>query len=608
MHRETLIVLGVLIGVAVLFVSNRVRSDLVAVMALLVLMLSGVLTVPESLAGFADPVVMVIIAMFIISEALVHTGIAQQIGELVLKTGGGSETRLIAVLMLAVGGVGAFMSSTAAVAIFIPITLSVVDKAGLNRKRLLMPLSVAALISGMMTLIATAPNLVVANALSDAGFEPLGFFSFSPFGITILLVGLVFMLLAGRKMLARERRNQTKRKGHTIRELMASYGLGGNITRLRVRPDSSLIDRSVARMQIGRTFGLHLAGFGKGPAGQRNYLQAAPETVFDAGDTLMVVGDPDQARKLSVRHSLDVLPTPMEGRRRKKFLQAVGIAEVMLAPDTKFTGKTLEEIQFRSRYNATVLAIRRRGKPLTEDLAKTPLDFGDALLVNAGWPDILSLRDEREHFVVLTIPEEFRDVRPASKRSKIAIAIIGAMVAAMVFGLLPTVTAAMLAAVLLIGAGCVKLESVYQVIDWKSVVLIAGILPLATALTKSGVSHLISVWLVSALDPLGSLGMLAVVFMVTAVTGLFISNTATAVLIAPIAINAAQASGVSPHAFAMTVAIACSAAYVTPVSSPVNMLVREPGGYTFMDFVKVGLPLQLLTLVTTVVLAWVIYF
>ena len=608
MNTEMLIVLGVLIGVAVLFVSNRVRSDLVAVMALLTLMLTGVLTVPESLAGFADPVVMIIIAMFIISEALVHTGIAQQIGELVLKTGGGSEARLIAVLMVAVGGVGAFMSSTAAVAIFIPIALSVADKAGLNRKRLLMPLSVAALISGMTTLIATVPNLVVANALRAAGLEPLAFFSFSPFGITVLLVSLVFMLLAGRRMLAKEKRGQTDRKGRTIPQLVASYGLEDKISRLRVRPGSSLIDRTVARMQIGRNFGLHLAGFGKHHAGRPYFLPAAPETVFEAGDIFLVIGDPEQARQLAEHHSLDQLPAEMKPRRRQKFLQAVGVAEMMLAPDSKFIGQTLEDIQFRSRYNATVLAIRRRGKPLTESLVQTPLDFGDALLVNAGWPEILNLRDERENFVVLTIPEEFHDVTPAQKHAPMALAIIGAMVASMVLGLLPTVTATMLAAVILIGVGCVKLESVYQVIDWKAVVLIAGILPLATALTKSGVSQLISVWLVTALAPLGALGMLAVVFLVTAVTGLFISNTATAVLIAPIAISAAQTSGVSPQAFAMTVAIACSAAYVTPVSSPVNMLVREPGGYTFMDFVKVGLPLQLLTLVVTVLLAWVIYF
>jgi len=605
--REALIVIAVLIGVAVLFVSNRVRSDMAAVMALLALMLSGVLTVPESLAGFADPVVMVIIAMFIVSEALVHTGIAQQIGEIVLRAGGGSEARLVALLMLAVGGVGAFMSSTAAVAIFVPITLSVSDKAGLNRKRLLMPLSMAALISGMMTLIATAPNLVVANALEDAGFAPLAFFSFTPFGIAILLVAVIFILLVGRRLLAKEMRSRVRKKGRTIRELIASYGLDGLMTRLRVRPDSSLIDRAVARMQIRRSFGLHLIGFEKQHAGRRYYRQASPETIFESGDVILVTGDPEQVNELARQHRLDILPMMTE-RGRQKFRQAVGMAEVMLAPDAKLIGQSLRDIQFRSRYNATVLAIRRRGTALTEAISTTPLDFGDALLINAAWSDILSLRNERENFVVLTIPEEYDQIIPARQRAPVALAVLGAMVVAMASGLLPMVTAAMLAALVLIGARCVKLESVYQVIEWKAIVLIGAILPLATALNKSGVSNLISAGLVDALEPLGNLGMITVVFVVTTVTGFFISNTATAVMIAPIAIEAAQTSGVSPHAFAMTVAIACSAAYVTPVSSPVNMLVREPGGYTFMDFVKAGLPLQLLTLVVTVMLAWAIYF
>lgn len=607
MTREALIVIAVLIGVAVLFVSNRVRSDLAAVMALLALMLSGVLTVPESLAGFADPVIMVIISMFIVSESLVHTGVAQRIGELVLKIGGGHEARLVALLMLAVGGVGAFMSSTAAVAIFVPITLSVSDKAGLNRKRLLMPLSMAALISGMMTLIATAPNLVVANALDDAGFAPLAFFSFTPFGIAILLVAIIFILLAGRRLLAKEMRGRVRKKGRTIRELIASYGLEGLMTRLRVRPDSPLVDRAVARMQIRRNFELHLIGFEKRHAGRRDYRQATPETVFESGDVILVTGGPEQVNRLAREHRLDVLPMMTE-RGRQKFRQAVGMAEVMLAPDAKLIGQSLQEIQFRSRYNATVLAIRRRGRALTEDISTTPLDFGDALLINAAWSDILSLRNERENFVVLTIPEEFGLIVPARPRAPVALTALGTMVIAMASGLLPTVTAAMLAALVLIGARCVRLETVYQVIDWKTIVLIGAILPLATALNKSGVSNLISVGLVNALAPLGNLGMIAVVFVATAVTGFFISNTATAVLIAPIAIEAAQASGVPPHAFAMTVAIACSAAYVTPVSSPVNMLVREPGGYAFTDFVKAGLPLQLLTLVVTVMMAWAIYF
>ena len=279
----------------------------------------------------------------------------------------------------------------------------------------------------------------------------------------------------------------------------------------------------------------------------------------------------------------------------------------MLVPESKLIGKTLKTVQFRSSYQATVLAIRRQGQTVTGGLIDQPMEFGDVLLVNASWDNILKLRNERQNFVVLTIPEEFNELAPARKQARRALVILGAMVAAMASGLLPTVTVAMLAAVALLGARCVKLESIYRVIDWKTIVLVAGILPLATALNKSGASDLISVGLVNALDPLGPWAMLTVVFLVTAVTGFFVSNTATAILIAPIAIDAALTIGVPPQAFAMTVAIACSAAYVTPVSSPVNMLVLEPGRYSFMDFVKVGLPLLLLTLIATVLLAGVIY-
>ena len=230
------------------------------------------------------------------------------------------------------------------------------------------------------------------------------------------------------------------------------------------------------------------------------------------------------------------------------------------------------------------------------------------MLVNASWPDIMHLRDERRDFVVLTLPQEFHDIVPARQQASWSLAIIGAMVAAMVSGVVPTVAAAMMAAVGLVLTRCVKLASVYRSVNWPAVVLIAGILPLATALNKSGAAQLISVGLVNTLGPLGPFAMLAVVFVVTALIGLFISNTATAVIIAPIAVDAALAIGVPPQAFAMTVAIACSAAYVTPVSSPVNMLVMEPGGYQFMDFVKVGLPLLFLTMLATVALAGLIYF
>jgi di/tricarboxylate transporter len=603
---EIITVLAVLVGAAVLFVTNRVRSDIVGLLVVLALIQSGVLTVDEALAGFSNAVVIIIVAMFVVSEALVSTGIAQQIGSTVLKLGRGDETRLIVLLMAVVAVVGAFMSSTSAMAIFIPVALAVARKAELNRKRLLMPLSIGALISGMMTLIATAPNLVVAEALQEKGLPPLGFFSFTPFGIGALLVGTVFMVVAGRGLLAREARSQTKTEGTSVKGLVRNYGLSDRFHHYRVLPASPLIDRAVARLQTRQHFSLHIVALEKRQAGRSLFVAAAADTVFESGDAALIAGRKAEADRFAEANRLQKLP-PVDDRKREALLQEVGIAEIMLAPESRLIGKTLKDIQFRSRYKATVLALRQRGGLLTDDLLEKPLDFGDAMLVNASWPNILRLRDERRDFVVLTLPQEFHEIIPARRQASWSLVIIGAMVAAMVSGLVPTVAAAMLAAVALVLTRCVELASVYRTINWPAVVLIAGLLPLATALNKSGAAHLLSDGLVEALGHLGPFAMLAAVFAATAATGLFISNTATAVIIAPIAIDAALTIGVPPQAFAMTVAIACSAAFVTPVSSPVNMLIMEPGGYRFMDFIKVGLPLLLLTMVVTVALAGVIY-
>jgi di/tricarboxylate transporter len=606
MNREILIVYAVLVSAAILFLTNRVRSDLVAILVMLALMISGVLSVGDCLAGFADPVVMIIIAMFIVSEALVNTGIAQRIGEMVMAAGQGSETRLIVMLMLAAGGVGAFMNSTAAVAIFLPVTLTVARKTGFNRKRLLMPLAIGSLISGMMTLVATAPNLVVAQVLASADLEPLGFFSFTPFGVVILGIAIVFMLLGGRGWLSREKRREVHRRRRSMSDIAAAYGVDRQLVGLRVPPTSALVDRAVARIQVGETFNIHLVAFQKPDRGGVRFVQAAPEVVFEANDGIVAVGLAEHVTRFAEAYGL--LPVTSQGQRyRREFMKAVGVAEIMLSPESKLIGKTVVESRFRSRYKVHVLGIRRRGAPVSEPIADIPLEFGDTLLVNAAWPDIFRLRSEQEQFVLLGLPEESADVIPAAAMAPRALLILAAMVVAMASGLVPTVMAALVAALLLVLSRCVDVEAVYRVINWQAVVLIAGILPLAAALNQSGAAHLLSLKLVEALGGLGPYGMLSLIFMVTAVTGLFISNTATAVLIAPVAIDAAITVNAPPHAFAMTVAIACSAAYVTPVSSPVNMMVLEPGGYVFMDFVKIGIPLLLLSMLATVVLVGAIY-
>jgi di/tricarboxylate transporter len=353
-------------------------------------------------------------------------------------------------------------------------------------------------------------------------------------------------------------------------------------------------------------FGVVLVGVEKHPRGHTQFLPALPETVVEADDAIFVIVGQEQAHQLIDTQHLRELPR-LDERQRYEALQDIGAAEVMLAPESKFIGKTLGELEFPSRDRVTVLAIRHRGAPSPANLADQPLDFGDTLLVGGDWADIGQLWEDRENFVILTLPAEYQERLPARRRAPVAVGILVAMVAVMAFELLPNAATALLAALAMIASGCVRLDAIYRIISWKTVVLIAGMLPLATALTKTGATVLMAHGLVTALGSLGPVAMLAVVFLVTALVGLFLSNSATAVLIAPVAIEAAQALHVSPQAFAMTVAIACCAAYVTPVSSPVNMLVMEPGGYAFGDYVKVGLPLLFLTMLVTVALVAVIY-
>lgn len=606
MTEQMLIVFGILAGAIGLFAWGRLRADIVAILVVLALMLSRVLTPQESLAGFGDPVVILIAAIFIVGEALVNTGVAQRLGEAVLKAGRGSETRLIVLIMLLAGGIGAFMSSSAIVAMLIPVVLTIANKTGLNRKRMLMPLSVAALISGMMTLIASSPNMIIENALRAHGLAPLSFFAWTPFGVGVLVIGIAFMLLARGLLSKQLAAGEAGATAPGAYDLVGSYGLADRFHRLQTPADSPLIGQSVAQMrQAYGALGVVIVGFEKHSHRKTQFLPALPETVCEPDDIIFVVGGKDHV--LQLIESLHLVEMPrLDQAQRGQALQEIGAAEVMLAPESKLIGKTLGELEFRARYHVGVLAIRHRGERLTTNLASQTLDFGDTLLVAGAWSDIRRMCADDRDFVMLTLAAEYKELLPARERAPVAIGILVGMVLVMALELLPNAAAALLAALAMLATGCVRLDSIYRIISWKTLVLIAGMLPLATALTKTGATVLMAHGLVTALGSLGPLTMVAAVFLVTAVTGLFLSNSATAVLIAPVAIEAAKALHVSPHAFAMTVSIACCAAFVTPVSSAVNMLVMEPGGYSFGDYVKVGLPLLLLTMLVTVALvAWI---
>jgi di/tricarboxylate transporter len=535
-----LIVFGILAGAIGLFVWGRPRADIVALLVALALMLSHVLTPGESLAGFGDPVVILMAAVFIVGEALVDTGAVQRLGEGIMKAGGASETRLIALIMLLAALVGAFMSSTAVVAMFIPVVLTICNRTGLNRKRLLMPLSVATLISGMMTLIASSPNMIVENTLRARGLPALGFFSWTPFGLAVLAASMAFMLL-GRPLLSKEiRAGEAVTKAPSAYDLVKSYGLADRWHRWRVPADSPLIHRAVAQMRdLYDRFGLVLVGFERHRHGKTQFLPAPLERTFEVDDAIFVVVPEEHTQQLLETQRLVALPA-LDVRHRAQVLQDIGVAEVMVAPESKWIGRPLGELELRARYHVSVLAARHRGEPLTTHLGAQRLDFGDTLLVAGEWNDLTRMWEDRQYFVALTLPAEYHERLPAHRRLPIAVAVLVGMIAVMAFGLMPNAAAALLAALAMVATGCIRVDAIYRVISWKTVVLTAGLLPLSTALTRVGATELMAHGLVSALGTLGPVGMLAVVFLVTAVVGLFISNAATAVLVAPVALEAAQ--------------------------------------------------------------------
>ena len=606
-NPDMLIAVLTLAGAAVLLVTNWIRGDLVAVLVMLTLMLTGVLEPSDALSGLSSPVVVIIASMFVISEAIVHTGLAQRMGEAIIDRGGTSEVRLLVLLMAGSALVGSFMSSTATAAIFIPITLAVAEKAGLNHRRLLIPLAAAALISGMMTLVATTPNIVINNALRSHGQEALSFFSFTPFGLAVLVLAIAFIVLAGRHLLSGGQGAVSRRRERSIGEILQGYDIRQRVGVLRVTPGSGLIDRSVARMQLGARHRINLIALHTVADSGRAFVPARPETVFLANDILVVIAEHEAIDRFAEGFELERMELQVDPALEREFFQAVGVGEVMLTPESNLIGKSVREIGFHSRFRCQVLAIRRKGATLTTGFADEPLRFGDVLLACGAWEDILQLRDHRDQYILLNLPQDYREVIPARSRGPVAVAILAAMVGLLVFDLLPTVTAVLVATAALILTRCVNVDSCYRVIDWQTVLIIAGMLPLALALERTGAITLVTDRLLELFAGVGPMGVLAALFLVTVVIGLFLSNTPTAVLVAPMAVEIGLKMGIPPQACAMTVAIACSAAFISPLGSPVNMIVREPGGYTFMDYARVGVPLVALSLVATLVLVRLIY-
>ena len=608
MSDDTLFVFALLGLTIVLFASGRVRVDIVALLAIGAFTLTDVLTLNEAVAGFGNSTVILIALLFVVGDGLVRTGVAMSVGNWLMRVSGDSETRLLVLLMASVSTLGAFMSSTGVVAIFIPIILAICAKTAHSPSRLMMPMAFAALVSGMLTLIATPPNLVVNDELRRAGLETFAFFDFTLIGLVVLVVAIGFVLLAGRWLLPRDKGTDgPARRQLSINDLWVDYDLVGQGRRMLIAPGSPLAGLSVADAQLRSRYGTAIVGIERRNRFGESLHPALADTELQAGDAIYtVVGKgADDADRLAREQGLEELP--MSTNRVENVAQSFGLAELLLPPDSELIGSTLKKAAFRTRHGLNALALKRKGEVLPCTLAETTLAVGDILLVSGGWRQIRKLMSDPADFVVLTVPLEADAAAPARDRAPFALLALLGMILLMTFDLVPTLTAALLAALAMGLFGCVTAKSAYKSINWESLVLIAGMLPFATALQKSGGIDLVVEGLMTVLGDAGPIGMMAGLFVLTSVLGLFVSNTATAVLMAPIAIGAAGEMGVSPLTFALTVILAASAAFATPISSPVNTLVWGPGKYGFTDYVKAGVPLILLVMVITLFLVPILY-
>ena len=605
----TLVILAISVT---MFIIGRVRSDVVAVCAMAALLIFGILTPAEALAGFSSTVVIMMVGLFVVGGAIFQTGLAKAASHRIMTLAGGNDTFMFLLVMFATAIIGAFVSNTGTIALMMPVVVSVATQKGMHPGRMLMPLAFASSMGGMLTLIGTPPNLVIQEALTQAGETPLTFFSFTPVGLIIVVIGVLLMLPLSRMFLGKRKQKDgdAANKGKTLDQLVEEYNLQHQLRRYHITPQSPITGQTLAELDLRNRFGVSVMEIRRKAARSgrfiRNVKQSMPmpDSMMQAEDIIYISGDNEQMDRFAKDMKLEQLDdTGID-------FYDLGIAELVLMPTSQLNGARLKTSGLREHYNVNVLGIRRSHNYILNDLSEEKLHAGDVLLVQGSWTNIGQLAGENEDWVVLGQPKEQAQKVILTNKAPIAGAIMVLMVAMMMFDFIPIapVTAVIIAGLLMVLTGCFRnVEAAYKTINWESVVLIAAMMPMSTALEKTGVSAQISHTLVDSLGSMSPLVLLAGIYLTTSVMTMFISNTATAVLMAPIALSAAKEIHASPYAFLFAVTIAASMCFMSPFSTPPNALVMRAGQYTFMDYVKVGFPLQLVIGVVMVFLLPIIF-
>ena len=602
------ITLSILIITVAMFIWGRVRADIVALTALAALLVFGILTPSEALAGFSSPIVVMMIGLFVVGGAIMQTGLAKLTGNKLMALSRGNETITFLLVMLVTSFIGAFVSNTGTVALMMPIIVSLAAASGMQSSRFLMPLAFAGSLGGMLTLIGTPPNLVIDEVLTEAGYQPLAFFSFFPVGLIVIAIGIIVLMPLSKIFLSKKQNGKKRDKAKSLDDLVDEYQLLDNLHRYIVPSKRygaadenggvmDIVGKTLKDLSIQKKYGVSIIEIRNekksklGLVKDVNQNMAKSSSMISVHDILYILGDEEKIEKFAHDYGLRKM------KDVKIDFYDLGLTEIVVMPTSNFVGLRIGEANLRKRFGINVLGVKRGEEYITDNLIAAKLHVGDMLLVQGEWTNLAHLTSDTSNWVVLDQPEKTADKVLLDYKAPVAAAIMLLMVAMMVFDFIPVapVTAVIIAGLLTVFAGCFRnVEAAYKTINWESIVLIAAMMPMSTALEKTGASALVSQTLVDSLGAMGPTALLAGIYFTTSLMTMFISNTATAVLMAPIALVAAQQVGVSPYSFLFAVTLGASMCFASPFSTPPNALVMKAGGYSFMDYVTVGLPLQII--------------
>ena len=580
-------VLGLTLVAVVLFVTEKFSTDVVAVLVMIVLLVSGILTPAEGFNGFANPATITVGAMFVLSAGLFRAGAVNFLGRALRRLARRSSTRMLLVMMLGVGALSLFLNNTATVAILIPVIMVVAQRVSTSPSKLLMPLSFASMFGGMCTVLGTSTNILASSMAQTAGLEPFGMFEFSKLGLIFFAVGVIYMMTVGRKIIPEHR---------TAGDLTKTFGLGDYLTELQLHEESPLVGQSLASAPLLEEFDIEVLQIIRG----KDTLRPTPRTILRAHDLLRIKGDLRTINELKERAQA-TLGMHMKWRDRDLESKDSKLVEAIVGPSSPLAGRSLVESNPRKNYGVSVLAIRHHGALTHGELQNIKLMSGDTLLIEVPNSRITYLIQQRVFLLASSAGIPRFDGAKAAK----GLVIIVSVVVSAAFGWLSIASAAATGALLIVLSRCISMEEAYAAIEWNVLFLLAGMLALSVAMEKTGTSAMLAAGIIDVFGTMGPTVLVAAFFGITMVLTAVMSNQATVALLIPVAITTAYSLDANPRTFMFAVMFAASSSFMTPVGYQTNTMIYGPGQYRFMDFIRVGTPLTLIFWVLgTLLIPW----